>query len=66
MFRSARDRSRALSAYFLLDLFGCGARVYGLGLGGHGDVAVEVGVRADQLGFALVPDIEDGGRGCAA
>ena len=56
---------RALLADFLLQVTGCGARVDVLRLGRLRDDAVEVG-RADEVGFAAVPLLQDLGGGSTA
>lgn len=56
---------RALFAYFLFELAGCGTSVDVLGLRWLGDNTLEFG-GADQVGFAAVPLSEDLGGGSTA
>jgi hypothetical protein len=60
------NRASALFADFLFGCFVCAAGVHILGLRGESYVAVHVRAGFDQAGFALVPGVEDFGRGRAA
>lgn len=64
--RAAGDGAGTLLADFLFDVVACGTGVHVLGLGRHRHVAVHVRACFDQTGFALVPGLEDFGRGRAA
>lgn len=63
--RAPRDRPRALFPNLVFQLPTRGPRVYVLCVRRLGDRAVEVRVCRDELAFALVPCLEDGGGGRA-